>query len=310
MYCPTCNCSIRVNCKAPLAATNLVKAASGVDGDACGITVANAAKGGCSQLNPPAFLPGKMLPEPSSMSVYSGVRTIGADVQSFTEVSHSERARLKAWSGCRQLTSVCRLGTEWEFVENCNHAERKTAVLCLNRLHRISDVIEELDIPLAGKYNVLRDVVAQQVSGSPEQARAVRMVGEHAIRRDAEQLLLHLSDMGGAGKTHIFTTLAVLFEKLGIRNQLKTIALIGHVAVLVEGSTIHPLLEENAHLWRNVRYLAVDGMSMISAHSFAKLSAWTLATGRAGGISSRLYGGVSLIVVGDFRQIRCLGVRA
>lgn len=161
------------------------------------------------------------------------------------------------------------------------------------------------------ELRILDDVIASDVGNNTEQTRAVRAIGEHVILRDEKQLLLYVSGTGGTGKSHVIRTVIRLFEKLGIKDQLLLSAPTGCAAVLINGYTIHaltmlpqsrfkPNMDDLAALWRNVTYLVIDEISMISASFLSQVS------GRMSQakINDNPFGGVNMIFTGDFGQLR------
>ncbi|KAJ7881841.1 hypothetical protein B0H13DRAFT_1462870, partial [Mycena leptocephala] len=79
------------------------------------------------------------------------------------------------------------------------------------------------------------------IRGNAEQERAVRMVGEHFINRQEDQLLLYVAGVGGTGKSYIIHAIVELFQRCGYSEQLLLSAPTGCAAVLINGYTIHAL---------------------------------------------------------------------
>ena len=125
---------------------------------------------------------------------------------------------------------------------------------------------------------------------------------------------------GGTGKSKVLQTVTETFKSRGCEHMLVKAAYTGVAASLIEGKTTHviggisgttsrfntddPVSDETraklAKMWENRQYLAVDEMSMISKNFFALL-ARNVGIGR-GDAEDRSFGGVSVIMLGDFHQ--------
>ncbi|KAG1828294.1 hypothetical protein EV424DRAFT_1318595, partial [Suillus variegatus] len=74
-----------------------------------------------------------------------------------------------------------------------------------------------------------------------DQERAFRLVGEHFIQDDGEQLLMFMTGIGESGKSHVIRAIVELFRRCGSTKRLTLSAPTGSAAVLIEGYTIHAL---------------------------------------------------------------------
>lgn len=180
----------------------------------------------------------------------------------------------------------------------------------------ITHVMDRDDAPYSPEdalENVIDDL---DIRGNKEQERAVRIVGEHFISETEEQMLCHVSGPGGTGKSHVVRAIVELFKRCGASEKLMMSASTGCAAILIDGYTLHALTflgpyktktnqELLERLWKDVKYLVVDEVSMISAHFFhqvseriSKAKSWD--TSMAG----KPFGGVNLVVTGDIGQLK------
>ena len=166
---------------------------------------------------------------------------------------------------------------------------------------------------------ILEDIiVTMKIRGNPEQERAVRMVGEHFIAGTENQLLLYIAGVGGAGKSYVIHAIVQLFERCGYSDELLLSAPTGCAAVLIHGYTIHALTflpqsdykiknqaEVLEQLWRSVRYLVIDEISMVSARLLSQICN-RIMKARAWATKGRevSFGGVNVIYLGDLGQLK------
>lgn len=162
----------------------------------------------------------------------------------------------------------------------------------------------------------LEDIIKELgIAGNDEQERAIRTVCDHFINGTEEQLLCHISGPGGTGKSYVVHAIVEFFRRCGASDALLLSASTGCAAVLIHGYTLHALTflgprktytkpEALERLWRDVKYLVIDEISMISAHFFnqvseriSKAKAWDPNT------HSKPFGGVNLIITGDIGQL-------
>ncbi|KAJ2916205.1 hypothetical protein MD484_g4202, partial [Candolleomyces efflorescens] len=152
------------------------------------------------------------------------------------------------------------------------------------------------------------------ISNNPEQLQAFRIVAEHVLSGGL-QLLLYVGGMGGTGKSYVVNAITELFERLGRRHELAIGAPTGIAATLVGGSTLHSLILANpsqkmhrsehlAKIWRPIKYMIVDEVSMVGAQFLALMSS-RIRIGKADipFASALPFGGVNIIFTGDFCQL-------
>ncbi|OJT07430.1 ATP-dependent DNA helicase PIF1 [Trametes pubescens] len=153
-----------------------------------------------------------------------------------------------------------------------------------------------------------------QLDTNPEQERSFRIVADH-VHRGGEQLMMYIAGVGGTGKTHVVKAVLRLFELLGRGREILVGAPTGAAALNIDGFTVHSLmmmpsksqrtLEELQKLWRPVKYLVIDEISMIGARFLADISKrLQQAKSNDGAFASLPFGGVNMIFTGDFGQLK------
>jgi ATP-dependent DNA helicase PIF1 len=121
------------------------------------------------------------------------------------------------------------------------------------------------------------------IRDNPEQERAVRIVGEHFILCSEEQLLMYLGGRAGTGKSYVIKVIIKLFKHCGYSDKLLVSAPTGCAAIFIEGYTIHALTflpksdyplnhTELQNIWKTVKYLIIDKVSMIGALFLSQVS--------------------------------------
>ena len=121
------------------------------------------------------------------------------------------------------------------------------------------------------------------IRNNPEQERAVRIVAKHFILQSEEQLLMYLGGGAGTGKSYVIKVIVKLFKRCGYSDELLVSAPTGCAAILIEGYTIHALTflpKSNyplnhaglENIWKTVKYLIIDEVSMIGALFLSQVS--------------------------------------
>ncbi|KIO15612.1 hypothetical protein M407DRAFT_86927, partial [Tulasnella calospora MUT 4182] len=94
--------------------------------------------------------------------------------------------------------------------------------------------------PLKDPLTILEDVVDEfGLRHNEEQERTFRIVAEHFVSGNEEQLLMYMGGVGGTGKSHVIKAIVKLFERCGLPQSLYVSAPTGIAAVLIDGYTIH-----------------------------------------------------------------------
>ena len=177
------------------------------------------------------------------------------------------------------------------------------------------NVVSRSEAPFT-PHQALEDIIDEfQIRDNLEQQRAIRIIAEHFISNTEEQMLCHISGPGGTGKSYVVKAIVEFFKRCGASDELMLSASTGCAAVLIHGYTLHALTflgprktytrpEMLERLWKNVRYLVVDEVSMISAHFLDQVSE-RISKAKAWNPTSldKPFGGVNLIFTGDIGQL-------
>ena len=133
-----------------------------------------------------------------------------------------------------------------------------------------------------------------------------------------QQLLMIIPGEGGVGKSKTIQTITESFHRRGAAHLLAKSAYTGIAASIIDGKTLHvicqiPLNGRNrsrkanqklAQFWQHRLYLIIDEKSMLSCKFFARISSSICSAKMLAGVmvSDLPFGGVSVILVGDFHQ--------
>ncbi|KAJ8473925.1 hypothetical protein ONZ51_g7564 [Trametes cubensis] len=178
------------------------------------------------------------------------------------------------------------------------------------------------DINEPEQLNTLERVIRQvteemQLTDNPEQERAFRIVANH-VYNGGDQLLMYIAGVGGTGKTHVVKAILRFFDLLARSKEILVSAPTGAAALNIGGYTIHSLLmmpsqkkgswDELRKMWRGVRYLVIDEVSMIGAYFLSSVSKrLQQAKSNEGSVAHLPFGGVNIIFTGDFGQLKPVG---
>jgi hypothetical protein len=156
----------------------------------------------------------------------------------------------------------------------------------------------------------------------PDQKRAFDIVSWHLketlAQKNPKQLLMIMPGEGGVGKSKTIQTMTEEFKRLGVENMLVKAAYTGIAASTIHGKTLHSIAklhlsgkrmtaktrEDLRRWWADKQYLIIDEMSMVSKKLLAKLSK-IVSEAKATqhhAIENLPFGGVNVILVGDFHQ--------
>jgi len=156
---------------------------------------------------------------------------------------------------------------------------------------------------------------------NPEQQRAFRIVANHAVQPQTEQLKMYLGGMGGTGKSQVFKALIQFFNDRKESHCFVVLGPTGTSAALLGGSTYHSFLGINITSKSGkgfqatniaqvkgrldgVDYILLDEVSMVACHEQYKISAQLA---KALGVFDLPFGGINMIFAGDFAQLPPVG---
>ena len=144
------------------------------------------------------------------------------------------------------------------------------------------------------------------------------MVEQYSSGEPVEQLKLNASGGAGSGKTFTVNCISQELQKRGIPGFMKLSAPTGSAAFLVKGGTLHSLLRlpisnskgvikpltvqaerDLQESFKQVQLLVIDEKSLISQYMFYMINE-RLKQAKA---STKPFGGISMILMGDFAQI-------
>ncbi|PPQ81034.1 hypothetical protein CVT26_002879 [Gymnopilus dilepis] len=171
--------------------------------------------------------------------------------------------------------------------------------------------------PVDESHRIAESVVSEMnLASNAEQLAAFNLIARHVMEHSQEQLLMYVSGVGGTGKSHVVKSIVKLFDKLGRGRELLLGAPTGIAAVLIGGQTLHSLILATPNskskdvgmlskIWRHVKYLIVDEVSMVGARFLSQLSC-RMRQGKGDDVTSSIkpFGGVNVIFMGDFAQLK------
>lgn len=154
-----------------------------------------------------------------------------------------------------------------------------------------------------------------------DQLRAFSIIEAHlhdTIAKNApKQLLMQIQGEGGTGKSTVIGCVTQLFQKKNLEHKLVRSAYTGIAASLIDGNTLHTLcrltqkrelsdetIEALRKTWRDVEYLIIDEISMVSREFLFRVSSILDAAKQPGEqpVNGRAFGGLNVILTGDFHQ--------
>ncbi|VDC00928.1 unnamed protein product [Peniophora sp. CBMAI 1063] len=183
------------------------------------------------------------------------------------------------------------------------------------------------------RSSLRRIIKMLKMKKNPEQKLVMKLFDDHHERGiyRREQLLMYVAGVGGTGKSHVIRGITTYLKMHDHSDWLLIAAPTGIAAVLVNGYTIHALTFLNVggrgkddyyaelsperkkaveEIWRRVRYLIIDEVSMISATQLTYISKRLKEARSSLPDGDRPFGGVNVIVTGDFGQLEPVGGRA
>jgi hypothetical protein len=157
-----------------------------------------------------------------------------------------------------------------------------------------------------------------------EQERAFRIIANHAVTPQSEQLKMYLGGMGGTGKSQVIKALIHMFKSRNESHRFVVLGPTGTAAALLGGSTYHSFLGikmSDSGSIRNdtatsatmaqirsrlegVDYIFLDEVSMLACHDMHKISSQLA---KALNVDDPPFGGVNIVFSGDFAQLPPVG---
>ena len=156
----------------------------------------------------------------------------------------------------------------------------------------------------------VEDIISK-FSLNTEQERAFRIIGNHAVNQQLEQLKMYLGGMGGTGKSRVIEALSYFFAIRNEAHRFVIVAPTGTAAALLGGSTYHYMFGINDFIGgaglskikarlSGVEYVFFDEVSMLSARDLYRISnqlSLVLNT------PEQSFGGLNIVFSGDFAQL-------
>jgi hypothetical protein len=154
-----------------------------------------------------------------------------------------------------------------------------------------------------------------------EQERAFRIVANHAASETSEQLLMYLGGMAGTGKSQVIKAIMHFFTVRKETYRFMTMATTGAAAALISGSMYHSILGINDYkpgdsvssltkVRTNIdrtTLMLLDEISMVDCEVNYNIG---VQLSLAMGITDKPFGGINMIVAGDFAQLPPPGGKA
>ncbi|KAF9534447.1 hypothetical protein CPB83DRAFT_724268, partial [Crepidotus variabilis] len=117
-----------------------------------------------------------------------------------------------------------------------------------------------------------------------EQERAFRIIANHGISVEPDQLRMYLGGMGGTGKSQVLKSLSHFFTQRNEAHRFVVVAPTGTAAALLGGSTYHSMFGVHERSFDNrvglvkarltgVDYVFLNEVSMLSARDKYKIHA-------------------------------------
>lgn len=159
------------------------------------------------------------------------------------------------------------------------------------------------------------DEIVAKFTLNEEQARAFKLVANHATLDKPPQLKMYLGGMAGTGKSQVIKALMEFFEKRDETYRFTCMAPTGSAASLIGGSTYHSMLGINPYREKmdklaalsdvkanlqNVDYVFMDEVSMIDC-----LNLYNICRQMCKSLDNEAdpFGGKNMIFAGDFAQL-------
>jgi hypothetical protein len=173
--------------------------------------------------------------------------------------------------------------------------------------------IDRMFKPTTEADNVIIESSVAKFNLNSEQARAFKIIANHATMDNPEKLRMYLGGMGGTGKSQVIKALMHFFNERKENHRFIVLAPTGAAAALLNGSTYHSVLGINdkgsgsARSLAQIRakldgvdYIFLDEVSMLSCRDLYKISSQCAKARRE---HNEPFGGINFIFAGDFAQL-------
>ena len=162
-----------------------------------------------------------------------------------------------------------------------------------------------------GKASDLINNIAQDYSLNEEQERAFKIVANHSVCQNPEQLRMYIGGMGGTGKSQVLKALSQFFLLRKEAHRFIIVAPTGTAAALLGGSTYHSMFGINDRMsltkighikekLSGVEYVFFDEVSMLSARDMYRINTQLAKVLDRADIP---FGGLNMVFSGDFAQL-------
>ncbi|KAG9075419.1 hypothetical protein FRC06_010097, partial [Ceratobasidium sp. 370] len=154
-----------------------------------------------------------------------------------------------------------------------------------------------------------------------DQLRGFNIIAKHLTAslagQSPKQLLMQIQGEGGTGKSMVIHCVMQLFRINAVEHKIVTSAYTRVAASHIDGNTLHTLcrltsnkeigqriLEELRRTWKDIEYLIIDEISMVSWELLAQISSVLCAVKQQSGQPANVcpFGGINVIILGDFHQ--------
>jgi hypothetical protein len=157
----------------------------------------------------------------------------------------------------------------------------------------------------------LIDSFVEEFTLNEEQERAFRIITNHAVSKNSEQLRMYLGGMGGTGKSQVIKALSHFFTSRNEAHRFIIVAPTGTAAALLGGSTYHSMFGINdksgtsriGHVkekMAGVQYIFFDEVSMLSARDLYRIH---VQLARVFDCAHVPFGNLNMVFSGDFAQL-------
>ena len=187
----------------------------------------------------------------------------------------------------------------------------------INEVKLVSKAYLEYDYHPKNPEDRLKiDEIAKTFTLNNEQSRAFKIIANHAVTLQSEQLKMYLGGIDGTGKSQVIKAMIQFFEQRQESYKFLIMAPTGAAAALIGGSTYHSMLAINKFQpeggkgvstladirirLQHVRYIFFDEVSMVDCNSLYNISAQMSSALK---VEDQPFGGVNIILAGDFAQL-------